>query len=165
MCNVGLTHTMQWKPSLPPNFIKKMSSSSKSCFGLRMAHELSAQQLQTCCIRGLKHQFSKERGVSSQPFRTVWSTQICSNSTFAPSLSHLPPVIWKGFIRAPNLTLKAPVSKSSWKNSSWRQCFTDKQQAFTGLTTVLNSNLKKEMMLKIQPREVNLLKNFSFWTE
>lgn len=71
----------------------------------------SAQHSHITCLHSLKHRFNKESRVSLQPIGPVRNTQICSNSTVAPSVSHQPSMMLKVFIRVPSL--KASLSKSA----------------------------------------------------
>lgn len=104
------------------------------------------------------HQFSKVQEISSQTSTMVWNTQICCNNTHTP-FSRQPSIILNLFTWVPNLaegiSLQVFTEKFLLKVVFYRL----QQQALTCLT-VLNSNLKEEILLKIQPRGVNLLKIF-----
>lgn len=148
-----------------------MWSSSKSYFGLKMLHELFRSTLVN-----LHHPWHwTPAQLRRQGFPTTHLTSMEHPNTLqhvAPSLSHLfhisLPLCW-GFLfghtiwlwrhqLANPIRLCRPRLASLQKNPSWRPNFAEKQQVQTCLTTVLNSNA--EILLKIQPRVVNLLKKF-----
>lgn len=162
MCIVGISHIMQWKPFLLP-LTKRFRAAASPALDLEwFTMSYSAQHLQSYCIHGLKHQFNKEHGFFPQSIRTVWITQICSTAHFL-LLCHISlPLRWKSLFGCLIWLWRHQLASLHSNIPSWPQCFTDKQQVWTCLTTVLNSNLREEILLKIQPIVVDLLKDFLF---